>query len=143
MLFAWAFNTKYIIIRQYDKKMNVDVLFEEFGKGANTTGSSQNTASIQRRNRRKDQRGPSRAWSLISDKYRQKRSRILARMRNEAILDNLLTEHGLPAGTTWGNLTSQVQSQLLQSIDADLEQKSVEEEAEVRAEEPQPSNRST
>ena len=131
MLFAGAFITKYIIIRQYDKKMNADAFFAEFGTGANTTGSSQNTASIERRNRRKDQRGPSRAWSLISDKYRQKRSRILTRMRRGVIPDNLLTEHGLAAGTTWGNLTSQVQSQLMQSIDADLDQRSVAEENEV------------
>ena len=47
------------------------------------------------------------------------------------IPDNLLTEHALVAGTTWGNLTSQVHSQLMQSIDADLEQRSVVEENEV------------
>ena len=73
---------------------------KEFGEGAVISGSSAKDASVERRERRAKQQGPPRAWSILQDRYRARKSRLIRNIKAGAkIPPKYLTGLAYPADT--------------------------------------------
>ena len=107
--------------------LSIKAFEKEFGEGAAISGSSAKDASVERRERRAKQRGPPRAWSMLQDKYRARKSWLIRNIKAGAkIPPRYLTGLAYPADTQWAelDLLAQValQDYIAESIDKELRQ---------------------